>query len=466
MLLEWTKAAGPIIAASIATLGVCATIWWNMRKGKEDARFAYAGKALDLRLRQLTEFYAPLRLHIEQSRILYEKLKLSLKQLGEANPALRIPLDGFRLLDHTHKILNDSQYGAIRPIVQAILDIGDEISLLISKNAALAEGGLTQTLITYRAHLLMLKMSALQPPSIATASGNAEPAYYPRMLNREIAEGYKEVLRHFEVFQEAGDEIAWKLLGRIPESRRKAFRDLLANLQYYESNVEVYAARFDGFDLSELREHFTKRVNESLKPQSNGSVNAAPLLLDAGCGTGRDTAAFIQSGFQVTAFDISPAMVRLCNRRIRGEQKSGIAEVAARANQSACLELSFDELNYRNHFDCIWASASLLHVPKAEFSKTVQRLVQALKPRGILFMSFKYGNGEAEFDSRHYSYFTPSDLRAFLANVQHARVGEVWMSDKNGKRISKLRAWWKSSGHREGESTGLWVNVLVEKQLR
>jgi SAM-dependent methyltransferase len=465
-LLEWIKAIGPIVGAIIAIVGVCLTIWFSLRKGDVDARYDYAAKVLDLRLRQIGDFYGPLRLHLEQSRILYKKLLWSLERLAKTDPAATISLDGFRLLDHTYLILNDPKFAEVQPLVQSILNIGDEMSAIMAQNTGLVEGGITETLIEYRAHLQMLKASAKQKPSGDSSEGWQKFGYYPRILNREISEGYKEVLRHLEVYQQAGDEIIWKLLGRMPDSRREAFHDMLENLSYYEKNADAYAAKFDGFDLGELRAHFTEAVKKDAPKRESIYGNTAPKLLEAGCGTGRDAAAFIADGFVVTAFDVSPAMVRKCSRRIRELKKNPNSQIAERATSSVCDEKTFDEVRYRNEFDAVWASASLLHIPKKDLFDTIQRLVQSLKPDGVLFMSFKYGIGEAEFDSRHYSYFRRKELRIILDNIPNATILEMWLTDQKGEKLPPFGALMAALRLSAKRKSGCWVNVIVKKNLR
>jgi hypothetical protein len=45
-------------------------------------------------------------------------------------------------------------------------------------------------------------------------------------------------------------------------------------------------------------------------------------------------------------------------------------------------------------FDGIWACASPLHVPRLELPPRMTRLAKALKPGGVMYVSFKYGLGE------------------------------------------------------------------------
>jgi SAM-dependent methyltransferase len=465
--LEWVRALAPIIGALVAALAVCLTIWKSIRQGRTEAQYDYAAKALDLRLRQLNDFYAPLLLHLEQSRILYKKLLWFLERVGRENPGAKISLDGFRLLDYAHKILNEQAFLDARPLVQSILDIGDQISTIVAKNAGLVEGGITGTMIEYRAHHELLKAAAKQKPSPVNIEGWQDFGYYPRVLNREVAEGYKEVLRHLEVFQEAGDEIVWRLLDRRPDARRKEFRELLDNLAYYEKNADRYAAKFDNFDISGLRARLKDAVLTNLAAaKTPGEPTPRLKLLDAGCGTGRDTAAFIHEGFEVTAFDISPAMLRKCGRRIREMRSSPDSDEATRAKNSSYNELGFDEIRFRNEFDAIWASASLLHIPKERFHSVVQRLVLSLKPQGVMFMSFKYGLGEAEFDSRHYSYFTCRELRSALKKVPHVRTLDTWLTDSLGARRSIPGSWFASGKLVINRFSDSWINVLVRKSYR
>lgn len=43
-------------------------------------------------------------------------------------------------------------------------------------------------------------------------------------------------------------------------------------------------------------------------------VPAGTQILDAGCGSGRDSAAFLAQGYEVLAIDASPTMVRAAQR--------------------------------------------------------------------------------------------------------------------------------------------------------
>jgi 2-polyprenyl-3-methyl-5-hydroxy-6-metoxy-1,4-benzoquinol methylase len=115
---------------------------------------------------------------------------------------------------------------------------------------------------------------------------------------------------------------------------------------------------------------------ESLPPDAH--------ILDAGCGFGRDSRAFLTMGYHVTAFDVSEEMV------IRARRFTGI-EVQKR---------SFEQVNEVAVYDGIWTCASLLHVPQKNLLKVMTRLSRSLKAGGIWYVSFKSGSGERIKDGR------------------------------------------------------------------
>jgi SAM-dependent methyltransferase len=69
-------------------------------------------------------------------------------------------------------------------------------------------------------------------------------------------------------------------------------------------------------------------------------------ILDAGCGSGRDSLAFLRRGYRVVLIDASREMVAAATKHT-GQQ---------------ALFLRFDEIDFTDEFDGIWAYGSLLHV--------------------------------------------------------------------------------------------------------
>jgi SAM-dependent methyltransferase len=171
------------------------------------------------------------------------------------------------------------------------------------------------------------------------------------------------------------------------------------NRAYYAAHADEFCRRTADLALDELYGPFT-----TLLP-------APAHVLDAGCGSGRDSLALMRRGYRVTAIDASPEMVR-----------------AAKSRGVDARLLTFQEMKFVSEFDGIWACASLLHVPHAEISEVLRRFHHALRSGGILYVSLKEGSGErvAE-DGRFFSYFSLAGFKHVLEDVLF-RVVDSWQS--------------------------------------
>ena len=102
------------------------------------------------------------------------------------------------------------------------------------------------------------------------------------------------------------------------------------------------------------------------------------------------------------------------------------------------LEARFADLDYNDEFDGIWACASLLHVPQNKLPTVMEKVERALKPEGVLYASFKYGEGERIVGERHFSFYNEYDLDWLSGlglieywiseDVRPDRPGEKWLN--------------------------------------
>jgi len=169
-------------------------------------------------------------------------------------------------------------------------------------------------------------------------------------------------------------------------------------LKYYQDNAQTF---FDGtvnVDMSSLYETFTQHLAPGAR------------VLDAGCGSGRDAKAFQEMGYQVEAFDASPAMVELAR------EHTGLPVKV----------MSFAEVDWKEEFDGIWCCASLLHVPAVELLGVMRRLADALKPGGVWYVSFKYGDGEREVDGRRFTDMEESNLLQHVSIIDDIEIVTLW----------------------------------------
>ncbi|MBE7069325.1 MAG: class I SAM-dependent methyltransferase [Ruminococcaceae bacterium] len=149
--------------------------------------------------------------------------------------------------------------------------------------------------------------------------------------------------------------------------------------QYYQDNAQAFFDSTVNADMSAHYEHFLKYVPEHGR------------ILDFGCGSGRDTKAFIQKGYLVDACDGSSEMCRLASELCNIQVKY----------------MDFTDLNDVNKYDAIWACASLLHVAKTQLPAVLIKMRDALVNGGVMYISFKYGDYEGERNGRFFLDLTP-----------------------------------------------------------
>lgn len=192
------------------------------------------------------------------------------------------------------------------------------------------------------------------------------------------------------------------------------------NRVYYQNRAQEFFARTAYENVENLYARFLP-----LLP-------AGAHILDAGCGSGRDTKAFVERGYVVTAFDATPEMV----------------ELATQFSGQPVRLLRFQEMDYVAAFDGIWASASLLHVPMAEMAEVFERFITALKPGGYWAMSFKLGDGEKRRGERLFTDFNAETLAAFVAKFPALEVVNVFTSNDTRVAYSGKDQWVSATVHK------------------
>lgn len=194
----------------------------------------------------------------------------------------------------------------------------------------------------------------------------------------------------------------------------------LSTMEFYNTHAREYSEATLHVDLRDLYGRFLTE----LSPRAH--------ILDAGCGSGRDTEAFLSRGFRVTSIDASPQL----------------AALASAFTGIRCEILRFQQMEFKQEFDGIWACASILHVPRTEIDDVMFRFIRALKPVGTLYVSLKEGDGErtAE-DGRFFSYYTADSFRKLL------------------KRFPALQevAFWKTEERRSSTHCECWLSFLLRK---
>lgn len=190
-------------------------------------------------------------------------------------------------------------------------------------------------------------------------------------------------------------------------------------ISYYDQHAKAYVNDTVDVNMLDLYQPFLEIV------PSGGKI------LDAGCGSGRDTKAFLERGYDVTAIDASKRM----------------AESATALTHVTVDVQLIQDMRWQNTFDGIWACASLLHIPSSDMPVALERLADALKPDGICYISFKEGEGERVIGKRLFTYFSEITLKGLVDAIP---------------RLSLIRTW-TTVDLRRSRTNEIWLNALIRK---
>ena len=191
-------------------------------------------------------------------------------------------------------------------------------------------------------------------------------------------------------------------------------------LDYYNKNAQEFCQSTVNADMSVCYQMFEKYLPRGGK------------ILDLGCGSGRDSKYFLSQGYEVISVD--------------GSEE--ICKYASEYLQRSVQCVRFEEMNFSQEFDGIWACASLLHVEKDKLSDVLKRVFLSLKENGILYASFKYGTEEREKDGRYFVDLNEVSVRELLEMDGMFQVLEC-----------------KLTGDvRDGRGNEMWVNVVGRRK--
>lgn len=192
----------------------------------------------------------------------------------------------------------------------------------------------------------------------------------------------------------------------------------MKTIDYYNKHAEEFTASTFEVDMESLYQPFLAELPEGAR------------ILDVGCGSGRDTLAFKKKGYQVDSIDYSEELVK------KATQLTGIP---------VRLQ-SFYEIDADQAYDGIWACASLLHCERHRLAEVLQRMLRALKPGGVIYMSFKYGDSDREKDGRAFTDLNEQQAQELLAEFDQVSLVQQWITiDKRPERDEQ------------------WLNLLLKK---
>lgn len=159
-------------------------------------------------------------------------------------------------------------------------------------------------------------------------------------------------------------------------------------LDFYNSQAELYCSQTVACNMDEFYQDFLVEL-----PKGSS-------ILDFGCGSGRDAKKFHELGYNVEPVDGSKS---LC-------------EYAKKYTKLPVKQMLFEELDADEKYDGIWACCSVMHVEKESFPKILRKMSRALKPGGVMYISFKVGLDHIVREGKYYNLMTKQEMLKLLEN--------------------------------------------------
>ncbi|MET0106407.1 MAG: class I SAM-dependent methyltransferase [Sedimenticola sp.] len=195
----------------------------------------------------------------------------------------------------------------------------------------------------------------------------------------------------------------------------------LQTLQFYENYASKVAQRALGENVDSAHEKFTARLPDNAR------------ILEAGCGPGRDVKYFLKQGYSVDAFDGSSSM----------------CDIAREYTGHNIKNMKLTEINEEQLYDGVWASASILHLRFSEVIDVFKLIEKAVKPGGVFYSSFKFGDGEriSQKSGRRFTNMNFDSMRSLCDRLDNFKIVEMWLTEDN----------------REYRKQDMWLNTILEK---
>ena len=188
---------------------------------------------------------------------------------------------------------------------------------------------------------------------------------------------------------------------------------------FYNENAKTFMDTTLNGECSSVQNRFLNKLHKE------------SLILDFGCGSGRDTKYFMDQGHTVEAVDGSIEMCKLASEYTGIEVKN----------------MYFQDLKEVDKYDAIWACSSILHLSYPELVDVMKKMSIALKENGFVYTSFKYGTYEGVRNGRYFTDMREESIEKLLQEVPKLQIDEYWIT----------------SDVRPGRGEEKWLNLILQK---
>jgi len=150
---------------------------------------------------------------------------------------------------------------------------------------------------------------------------------------------------------------------------------------------------------------------------------------DIGCGSGREVAWLNANGFSAAGFDASEGLLAEARRRYPGftfahAELPDLKGIGARA------------------YDNVLCETVIMHLERAQIAAAVRRLLDIVKPSGILYLSWRVTDGADQRDDhgRLYAAFESALIREAVDGAAEVLLDDEPVSASSGKKIHRIVA--------------------------
>ena len=354
----------------------------------------YASIKASLLEKKLEEFYLPFLQLRAQSSTLYSVFANNLKEIekekGFSFKTLEYLCEGLPLEQSDKEILNE-----IKNVSQKIL------ALIENKSYHIDEKDVSGLMGKVSSHIRLLILAS--ESKLIGKQRHINGLVFPLETDGAI---YSNLLRIEDKIKD------------LTNAGNRSTPIKNNTINYYNENAVSYAKSSDNISMDHAYAPFLAQLRKYGKQYG--------FLLDAGCGSGRDTKYFIKQGLKVISFDASEKLVDICNSY----------------PFSYCKHDTFASFKSNVVFDGIWANASLLHLDRDNFESALRNLVSMLSPAtyssdnttlrssGIIYFSMKCNITKDSRDKRAFFEYDQKYIESFLEDeLKLVKVCDTWRNE-------------------------------------
>jgi len=183
--------------------------------------------------------------------------------------------------------------------------------------------------------------------------------------------------------------------------------DYMKDEELVELTINSYDEYAEKYSRFHFKESFENRLETFIK-----LLPDKKMVLDVGCGCGRDTKYLIEHGVNTISIDLS----------------KGITEQARKyVPKATFLQMDMRKLEFEDLlFSGFLAMASVFHIPKRQMPDLLTEFRRVLKNNGLLYISVMVGVGEKMVEKsvavngmgpRFFAFYNMEELRDLLAQA-------------------------------------------------